>query len=178
MTSNEYLIETIISFLRNFAWMHKYKMIISAALLSVYALVFAHNLIPHCHQLEFLGGESHEMCVHQNHEHHTAGNASTDHEHVYHNGHMDEGLFDFLICVLSEVEHPSTGTDAMHYLESDNDFRLSAFEWIINVQPLAAILNIELEDEASSGAFIVEQEHASSLLLDTASPLRGPPIIL
>lgn len=156
--------------------MHKYKMVISTVLLSVYALVFAHNLVPHCHQLEYAGGGSHEMCMHQNHEHHTAGTASTDHEHVYHNGHMDEGLFNFLICVLSEVEHPSTGTDAMHYLESDNDFRISAFEWLLKVQPIAAIFILDIEDEASFGSMVNEQEHATSILLDTSSPLRGPPV--
>ena len=77
------------------------KTILSLVLLLSYSLGFAHNLLPHCSNPDQLSHNHHELHEHYNGE----GSSELDHAHITHNNHKDEGLYDFLLCLLSEVDH-------------------------------------------------------------------------
>ena len=57
--------------------------------------------------------------------------------HVAHNEHLDEGVMDFIICLLSETEHPSPSGDESFYFSAEETPRTSSLN--INVLPSLAI---------------------------------------
>lgn len=57
---------------------------------------FTHGLIPHGHE-----SNNHN---HSHHEH-DSENELGDHDHVEHNNHFDENIYDLFLCVLSDLEH-------------------------------------------------------------------------
>jgi hypothetical protein len=82
--------------------MSSLKSIISALLLLIYAQGFAHQLIPHCH--EIIAGDL--QTTHHRHRHHCHSPADqSDHAHIAHQDHIDAGVFDLILCVLSDLEH-------------------------------------------------------------------------
>jgi len=83
------------------------KIIISVSLLLVYSLGFAHNLIPHSHDVNEAFA-NHSVIGHHHHQH-ADEHEHHDHEHVSHGTHVDENLYDFLVCVLFEMEHEEHG---------------------------------------------------------------------
>ena len=90
------------------------KTVLSLVLLLSYSLGFAHNLLPHCSNPDQFSHSHHEL-----HEHHSDGElAESQHEHIAHDNHEDEGLYDFLLCLLSEADHH------YHY-ELNTDFTFS-----------------------------------------------------
>ena len=79
------------------------KTILSLVLLLSYSLGFTHNLLPHCSNPDQFSHNHHEL-----HEHHSEEHShDIEHEHIAHDNHEDEGLYDFLLCLLSEVDHHS-----------------------------------------------------------------------
>ena len=92
------------------------KVIISLCLLFAYTVGVSHNIIPHCHHNEGLVEPVSRNSSNHNHQHnhhqHTTDNV-TDHEHVAHNGHFDEGLIDFIFCLFTESDHPDFSN--IHY---------------------------------------------------------------
>ena len=95
------------------------RIIISCFLLFTYSLGFAHYLIPHCeasnidHQVA-----AHQENPHHHHEHHqhTSDEKDVVHEDIVHNGHLDAGLYDLILCFLSDAEHPTNDCNLQHYL--------------------------------------------------------------
>ena len=58
------------------------------------------------------------------HEHHSnAEHHHDDHQHVEHNDHLDEGILNYVICLLSEVEHSDSDTDQPHLLLTRRNVR-------------------------------------------------------
>ena len=88
------------------------KTIISLVLILSYTVGFAHNFIPHCSDVHT--GENHSKVEH-NHEHHNHDGHDSlikDHSHVEHGDHFDEGLIDYLVCLLEGVQHHDHSCDA------------------------------------------------------------------
>lgn len=91
------------------------RFISSLFLLLVYSLGFAHNLIPHCHDVNEAFADHSEL-GHHHHEHSEIhDHDGENHEHVAHGSHVDEGLYDFLVCILFEMEHQEHGS-VLHFL--------------------------------------------------------------
>lgn len=83
-------------------------------LLLVYSVSFGHQIIPHHHHEitddhEHLAAEKHEHCIAE----------EATHNHVAHEDHFDEGIFDYLACVLGNHEHNSTSE--CEFLEVTSD---------------------------------------------------------
>ena len=111
---------------------HK-KLAISLFLMFAYAIGFTHNVIPHCHHQA--ADNQHEHTEH--HQHLSAGDDHNNEGHVAHNEHLDEGVMDFIICLLSETEHPSPSGDESFYFSAEETPRTSSLN--INVLPSLAI---------------------------------------
>lgn len=76
-------------------------------LLLVYSVSFGHQIIPHHHH-EISDEHNHHLV--STHDHCLA--EKERHDHVAHDNHFDEGLIDYLGCVLGNHEHnPSTGCE-------------------------------------------------------------------
>ncbi len=148
------------------------RTILSLVLLLSYSLGFAHNLLPHCSNPDQFS-HSH----HQTHEHHTdAGDHASHAEHIAHDNHEDEGLYDFLLCLLSEVDH--------HYHDELNtDFTFSKISEL-NLDFLKikinAVLN-EIKKPSVFASFIptveVDLQRSYSVPLIGHERHRGPPVI-
>ncbi|MCB0410726.1 MAG: hypothetical protein KDD29_10940, partial [Flavobacteriales bacterium] len=95
---------------------------ISFLLLLVYSISFAHDLIPHCHfseATEQIAAENGEQHPHlENHKH--AKIEDLDDDDILHQNHLDDSLFDFLVCIFSELDHPS-GLAHHHFLTKDDN---------------------------------------------------------
>ncbi len=151
-------------------------MIISSILLLAYCLSFAHNLIPHCHHAIGQLAIPHTHAV--QHEHHEEGDHHGDenHTHIAHQGHLDEGLVDLLVCLLTETEHP--GSDAgehfvmpnteLHKLDISSKIQITSMliYWLFDFSEDCTLLVARPE---------IHSDYTAPLLAH--SPLRGPPTI-
>lgn len=135
-----------------------FKPFISVLLVLTYSLGFAHNLIPHCHELM---SETHSS------EHHSANHSS--HEV------SEEGFLDLIVCIFSELEHSS---DILKFERTD-DTDKSFFSDLAKVKTLAIVAAffhlVEVEQETP-------KTHNEQLLVYHApflvnTPSRGSPIL-
>ncbi|MCK5369947.1 MAG: hypothetical protein KAQ62_15410 [Cyclobacteriaceae bacterium] len=152
------------------------KAVISFLLLLTYSFGFAHNLIPHYQELDphnYISTINH----HQHHQHVLEEKISSDHKHISHDNHFDEGLFDLLVCFFSETEHPLSGCEIQHHLPPEtidvSTKKLSKGNFV------AILFAIILKAKQSEQNFICKTDskaiYLSPLLED--SPYRGPPSI-
>ena len=153
------------------------RIVISCLLLVTYTLGFAHSLIPHCEA----GDTEHQIAAHEgsnshhHHEHHQhAPEDNVDHEHIIHNGHLDGGLYDFIVCLLSDAQHPRNDCNLQHYLPAITndkiDTKISKTRLVATLFALCCIIiqNEELPSFSSELANYLSPhiEH---------TPYRGPP---
>lgn len=133
------------------------KIIASLFLLFTYLIGFTHNVIPHCHHN---ADANHTHLEH--HEHHTGSHDQGNDRHVSHNDHLDEGVLDFIICLLSETEHPTPIGDSQFYFSTEKTPRTigmnltflyaMAHSVILGLEPStkAVVLYADLEAEMHS----------------------------
>jgi len=146
------------------------KTVISLFLLLTYSIGFAHNLVPHCST--FSPHESHPP----SHQHHNdLGEHDEDHVHVLHNSHIDEGVFDFVLCLATEAgdeenecieEHCFTVNTNTVSLKKTAHLATAIVLFSITNEPVIATINNSLINEESLF-------YASPPISNT--PLRGPP---
>ena len=154
------------------------RSVISLFLLLVYSISFAHDLIPHCHfdkMSEHIVAEQGES--HHHHEHHThEADEETDHEHITHQNHLDDGLLDYVICLLSELEHPSEYAHRHYAPVISNDNFLKGLDKPKFVAILFTVFTApEIDMLPSRYATELAFTYHSPPLLN--SPHRGPPSI-
>jgi hypothetical protein len=152
------------------------KVIISFILLLSYTLGIAHNLIPHSHNHD---GEkiiiSHNANGHQHHQHSDNGTIHKDHEHISHNNHYDESLFDLMVCFINKIDHSTEQCKDQHYLPSKtNSISIKNLKKI----KLASVLLILFNEVESNNSYTFYEPLLFTSLTSyiKVSPLRGPPL--
>jgi hypothetical protein len=154
--------------------MQFYKSIISLLLLLTYSFGFAHNLVPHCND-----DTPHETAIsdHHHHQHSDEQQENIEHNHINHDSHFDEGIIDFITCLVHESESPEEQCSIEHcFTFSSNNFSLKDINKIQTAIVLFAVSQPIVQNESiaySSTDF--EINYLSPPLED--SPHRGPPII-
>tara|TARA_B110000967_G_C18768568_1_gene501800 strand:+ start:422 stop:880 length:459 start_codon:yes stop_codon:yes gene_type:complete len=147
------------------------KIIISLSLLLVYSLGFAHNFIPHCHDVNEAFVE-HSDLGHHHHQHAAEHvHAEENHQHVSHGSHMDENLYDFLVCILFEMEHQEHGS-VFHYLPLAEKL-VTENQTILAVVAVSSLSSINNLSKPKNNVVIVSG-YFSPLINEL--PLRGPPL--
>ncbi len=146
------------------------KVIWSVVLLLTYSLGFAHYLIPHSHT----EGEGHD---HAHHQHLDIDNHNEDEFHIHHDDHVDPSVYDLLICLVSEMEHPEDNCAKDH---SELTYTFLPTQKIETPIPLisalyAVVINgfPEVAESVSSSYEVPHYEPPS--LIHTS--LRGPPVL-
>lgn len=150
---------------------------IAFCLLFAYSLGFSHNLVPHCHHAEGVTEHGNHSGIHSHeHEHHHHNELSAEelamHEHVAHEDHFDDSLIEFIICVLSDTEHPAFENCQINV--EANTISLEGFDNIKLVATFAAVFTVPAENIAT---VIVAPEVDIAFLsppLDFVAD-RGPP---
>jgi len=142
----------------------------------VYSISFAHSISFHEHgfysehQFEF----SERIASEHNHEHHIHSvDEDLTTEHINHNDHCDEGIFDLITCVLSDLSnHNHTDCEFEH--QSNKDTKRLTNK---NTQSVLWIDNSENIDRDSAVYLFYNQliDGVRFSLIDN-TPLRGPPI--
>lgn len=151
------------------------KPIIAVFLLLTYSFAFAVELVPHCHidnHVEYLGFEK-KGNHHGHHQHVSPENKDAD--DVFHENHLDDNLLDFVICLLSELEHPESDILHQHLIiyESNNiDYKSISKTKIIAV--LASIF-IEPSVLMTNDKIDIPYLNEYQLLVVNSLPNRGPP---
>ncbi|MBD78784.1 MAG: hypothetical protein CL840_07680 [Crocinitomicaceae bacterium] len=143
------------------------KVIISLVLLLVYTTGFAHNLIPHCHQHE----NNPDAHVHGHMHVDSHSHEHADHHHVDHGDHIDEGIYDYLYCVLSEMKHHDHDDAHIHFIQQIkpvNSLLIIAWAMVASEPSLEGLHNAYLIPN-----LYLESNYFSPLISNT--PLRGPP---
>ena len=112
------------------------------------------------------------------HEHHeNDGATAEDHDHVEHNGHLDTGTFDLLVCVLEDLAHSKKDNDGCHCVPTITN--RTASDWAAKLRMLAVIVPFTILPEVSTETTF----YCSSSSVIPSSPLlsglpqRGPPSI-
>ncbi|UKN01968.1 hypothetical protein K6119_00370 [Paracrocinitomix mangrovi] len=77
------------------------RSIIISSLILTYFVGFAHRLIPHYNEVQM-----ENVAVTEHHHEHENGHTANDGDsHVVHEDHIDADFFDYLLCLLSDLEH-------------------------------------------------------------------------
>ncbi len=147
--------------------MFSLKHIAAYFLLLVYSVSFGHQIIPHHH---------HENS--ENHSHHLEGahdhcvTEEETHNHVAHEDHFDEGLIDYLGCVLGSHEHNSA--TEYEFIEGDQKNRENTTnsDQFIAVLTTNSNLNIERLNLQFQGDY---QPSSNNDPLSENRAKRGPP---
>lgn len=149
-------------------------------LILTYAVGMSHELIPHCHTAEF-GSHDDSQHSEQHHEHHDNLHHDTeievDHSHSSECVTLTEDWLCYIICLLSELEHPSSDFDVCFYVPNsinkikDNWLQISLFAvFVLDSDSGEAIT---LSDHSGYAEGIIPH-YASPPLSGT--PHRGPPL--
>lgn len=153
------------------------KPFISTLLLFIYCTGFAHGLTPRCNHYSVVEHVANTEETHH-HEHHEHDDTTPeDHDHVEHNGHLDAGAFDLMICVLEDVAHSYPAEDGCHCVPTITN-RMGS-DWTVKLRMLAVIVPFTILPELSTKTTY----HVSPSRVMLSSPLlsdlpqRGPPSI-
>jgi hypothetical protein len=153
------------------------RTLIALSLLFAYSLGFAHELLPHCHHSDgvaVLGTENSEHSHQHNHQHDHA-DVDSDHEHVAHADHFDDGLMDFILCLLAESNHSSSHADHCFDMPAERTaVSFSAWDKIKLVATFAAVFAEKIE-ETTVENFVPEVNVAFLSPPLAYSVNRGPP---
>ena len=95
-----YFFLSIISY---FYIVHIKTILISYFLIFCYTLGFAHSFIPHSD--ESIEGQHIHDIVHSHNHHHTVTENKTSNNSITHQDHFDENVYDYLLCLFSDLEH-------------------------------------------------------------------------
>lgn len=153
------------------------RIVILCFLMFTYILGFAHYFIPYCDSAangcQFVVQHNDSCHNHQHHEH--TPDYNIDHEHIQHNGHLDADIYDFIVCFLTDIEHPTKDCDLRYYLigKTDNNIDIKLVKARL-ARVLFAYLSIIQQDEELP---IYRSEIAGIYLSPSIehSPHRGPP---
>lgn len=155
--------------------MRSLKPILSVFLLLTYLVGIGHEFLPHSHADEAGTKETHNEHGHLHGHHYHAEGDVVDHTHLAHQDHFDDGLFDLLICILSETDHSD---EDVHYVlpievNQARNKDLNKAKLVAVLVSFIPFIELSTQTESCSG-FIKD---GLVLAYQTASPLRGPPVI-
>jgi hypothetical protein len=146
------------------------KLIISLLLLLTYSVGFTHNLVPHC-----CDTPPHENRTTTHHHHSATDEQIAEHDHVTHNDHFDEGIYDYIICLVNEADNSETKCSVEHcFTINSNVFSLKKMNTLQTAVVLFAVVSIPVEDAPISN-FLKKEELAYASPPIENSPHRGPP---
>ena len=149
------------------------KLIISLLLLLTYSLGFAHNFIPHQHED---GVEDEITKEKKGHHHHHHAIKKSNHEHISHGNHYDEGLYDLLVCFLHESDNQEYKCNNHHFvLAKPNRVVINKLQ----VNKLVTILysiTTELEQDEKFPDYNIDSDISYLSPTIENSPHRGPPL--
>lgn len=134
-----------------------------------------HGAIPHSHSGEMSDALVIEHGVEHGFYHHNA-NETGNHTHVAHNGHLDNGFMDMLICILSEADYTDIA-DLFISGSSSNEIPLEASKLQL-AAVLVSFISIDIEETAPKTAVRpseVDLSYQSSHI--SAASRRGPPAV-
>lgn len=159
------------------------KLIISTFLLLTYSLAFAHDLIPHCHTDISHSINDEQEINHHHHKHHNHNNEPEKHtkelmhQHIAHDNHLDEGLFDFVLCLLSEVEHPIAINHHHFFSINTSSTSLKLLSNTIFTSLLQFGDHSELQKENSTAKYFTRKSSDFLMPEKPHSHTRGPPTL-
>ncbi|PCI99590.1 MAG: hypothetical protein COB15_03775 [Flavobacteriales bacterium] len=152
------------------------KVFISIILLLTYSLGFAHNFIPHHHDVETEVHEhSHENDGHNHHHHGSEEKSHEGHQHISHGDHYDEGLYDLIICFLHDANHHNNECDNHYFIPAKSNNSLSSKSQQLKLVATLLALTIEVEQPELTTYFNVNSTTYYQSHSIENSPLRGPP---
>ena len=151
--------------------MQNKKVFISFILLLIYSFGFAHNLIPHNEDVDENGQVTH---IHEHHVH-TEGEAEHDHLHIQHQNHIDEGIFDLIVCFLSEVKHPASDCTETHLLSNELDVSASQNFYSVKLTSMVLTFLSQPSELVNSTFTSVNDDEVYDFIPLERSPHRGPP---
>ncbi len=150
------------------------RAIISFVLIFSYSLGFAQSLIPHCSVTD--AEHSHIAENTHQHKHKEAHDDSHEsHTHISHDNHFDEGIYDLLICLMSDSHHGASDCCTQHVTSNASNLTI-----VLSHSELAKVISTFV------AVFAIVEEKEPTLLSDynvafyaspeiNAQSLRGPP---
>lgn len=149
--------------------------ILAFFLLAIYCLGFLHVNVPHC---ENSHGENSQGETHHHHEHHEHElGDNNDDGHIAHNDHLDDGLYDYIVCLVTDIEHESDGCNMHHCAKIDlREFSLKQSFESKFIAAKSNLLGFGFF-ETNSLEFVEGKETSGLPPILVNSPRRGPPFI-
>ena len=153
------------------------RVIISFVLIFSYSLGFAQSLIPHQHDIGDIA-HNHSAKKTHHHQHKKAHDDSHEsHTHITHNNHFDEGIYDLLICLMSDFQHGANDCCTQHTNSNVSNVTivLTHNEVAKVISTFIAVFAIPEDKEALHFSELKENVYTSPEI--NAQSLRGPPTL-
>ncbi len=142
--------------------------ILALFFLAIYSLGFCHGVVPHC-ESESISSETHT------HEHHEHGDDDSDDGHIVHADHFDEGIYDYIICLMVEMNHDEDGCNFHHCAKVNlQDISLKQVSDIEFLAVLVSFLDLGLMDSDDVDFSESKVDFALYTIANSISH-RGPP---
>lgn len=149
--------------------------LISFLLIFSYSFGFAHNFVPHCTDVHVAQGHGHGEHHDNHHEHEKGEVIADDHSHIANADHYDDGLIDFLVCALENVNHNDDTCNLDCYTpitEFNNSEKTDETPNLVDDFHFA-IIEVDLYSIKSSYSDAVSHRATEGLIHDYS--YRGPP---
>lgn len=145
--------------------MQRKRAIFSFILFLIYGAGLAHNLIPHCEEVDHIAHDS-------SHQHET---------HVHDNGygsdvHADIDFYEFLVCLFADVEHYDHKELDENYSTSIADFKVVDVFKVKFVQAWLSVIAVPEEKQDTLTSLCSEHSFYDPPHL-VSHKLRGPPTL-
>ncbi|MBL1280527.1 MAG: hypothetical protein COA33_009655 [Fluviicola sp.] len=151
------------------------RVIISFLLIFSYSFGFAHSLIPHCDNL-LNGNHIHNTAEKHKHQHNSSLEENHEnHSHVSHGNHFDEGVYDLLMCLFSDLDHGDSECSMQHTATSEPSITYDSQEFAKVFSTFIALFAIVENKEEITISKVSDAIYASPEI--NALSLRGPPVI-
>jgi hypothetical protein len=138
--------------------------------LLVYGVSFGHQIIPHHHH-EAIANHEHLAVNQHNHCH----SEKESHNHVEHNDHFDDGIIDYLGCVLGGHEHnPSSECELLLGLTDQKSNTKTQNSTVDNIVNSVTIVAVNLLPKKEDNNFTNVEIPLNTLAENKAK--RGPPM--
>jgi len=86
------------------------RKIISVFLIVAYTFGVARAIHSNCNYKDESHHNLEQNTSHHHHNHHTHSHNDDDHSHILHKDHLDSGFLDFMMCIISDLDHPNSNS--------------------------------------------------------------------
>lgn len=111
---------------------------------------------------------------HKHHEHSHHHDETDDHSHIKHADHIDEGIWDLIVCVLSELEHHGLQDSQISPNSAPGTTKVKKLDQLKFIAFVVGLFQ-DVEAPSNQANYLLSTPLVGDQYFLGSAPLRGPP---